>query len=116
MRCSSVIHVVTKKPSPKKQKGPKTQITKTAKPKKRKLARGKEQRVGDIIIEVLTLEYVDIKENNAIENNKPVAKGTTTAHFVKFMNELLDIMNMNESLMGSYLVMNNCATHKSHIQ
>ncbi|KAG1054893.1 hypothetical protein G6F43_003114 [Rhizopus delemar] len=114
MRCSSVIHVVTKKPSPKKQKGPKTQITKTAKPKKRKLARGKEQRVGDIIIEVLTLEYVDIKENNAIENNKPVAKGTTTAHFVKFMNELLNIMNMNESLMGSYLVMNSCATHKSH--
>jgi transposase len=114
IHCSSVIHVVMKKPPPKKQTGPKTQTSKTAKPKKRKLAGGKEQRAGDIIIEEPTIEYVDVEESTAIENNKPVAKGTTTAHFVKFMNELLDIMDMDESLMGSYLVMDNCTIHKSH--
>ncbi|KAI7900328.1 uncharacterized protein BX663DRAFT_439693, partial [Cokeromyces recurvatus] len=40
-----------------------------------------------------------------IKNNKPVvAKGTTTAHFVKFINELLDIMDVDERLMGNYFV------------
>jgi hypothetical protein len=41
-------------------------------------------------------------------------KGTTTAHFVKFMNELLDIMDTDKSLAGSYLVMDNCTIHKLH--
>ena len=36
------------------------------------------------------------------------------AHFIKFMNELLDIMDMDEGLKGSYLVMDNCTVHKSH--
>lgn len=114
IHCTSVIHVVMKKLPSKKQRGPKTQTSKTAKPKKRKLAGGKEQRAGDIIIEELTIEYVDVEERIAVENNKPVAKGTTTTHFVKFMNELLDIMDMDESLMGSYLVMDNYTIHKSH--
>ncbi|KAG1548595.1 hypothetical protein G6F45_002673 [Rhizopus arrhizus] len=57
------------------------------------------------MIEEPTIEYVDVEESNAIENNKSVAKGTATAHFIRFINELLDIMNMDESLMGSYLVM-----------
>lgn len=48
------------------------------------------------------------------EETKPPSKGTTTAHFVKFMNELLDIMDMDESLKGRYLVMDNCTIHKSH--
>ncbi|KAG1470494.1 hypothetical protein G6F56_002655 [Rhizopus delemar] len=87
---------------------------KTAKPKKRKLAGGKEQRAGDIIIEEPTIENVDVEERAAVENNKPVTKGITTAHFVKFMNELLDIMDMDEILMGDYLVMDNCTIHKSH--
>ncbi|KAG1132808.1 hypothetical protein G6F60_006217 [Rhizopus arrhizus] len=84
------------------------------KKKKRKLAGGKEQRASSIIIEEPTIEYVDVKESTAIENNKPVAKGTITAHFVRLISELLDIMNMDESLMGSYLVKDYCTIHKSH--
>ena len=38
-------------------------------------------------------------------SNKPIPKGTTTAHFVKFINELLDIMDMDESMKGHYLVL-----------
>lgn len=62
-----------------------------------------------------TIAYVDVEERTAVENNKLGAKGATIAHFVKFMNELLDIMDMDESDRGSFLVMNNnCTTHKSH--
>jgi hypothetical protein len=82
--------------------------------KKRKLAGGKEQRADDIILKEPTIEYVDVEKNTAIENNKPVAKGTTTAYFVRFINELLDIMDMDESLMDDYLVMDYCIIHKSH--
>ena len=60
--------------------------------KKRKLAGGKEQRAGDTIIEEPTIEYV--------ENNKPVTKGTTTAHLVRFINGLLDIMKLDEKPYG----------------
>ncbi|KAG0745591.1 hypothetical protein G6F57_002547 [Rhizopus arrhizus] len=77
------------------------------------LAGGKEQRAGDIIIEEPTIEYIDVEESTAAENNKPVAKGITTAHFVRSISELLDIMDMDESLMGSYLVMDYCTIHKS---
>ncbi|KAG1148408.1 hypothetical protein G6F37_000414 [Rhizopus arrhizus] len=88
---------------------------KTAKQKKRrKLARGKEQRADDDIIEEPIIEYVNVEKSTAIENHKLVAKGTTTAHFVRFINELLDIMDMDESLMGRYLVMDYCTIHKSH--
>ncbi|KAG1011794.1 hypothetical protein G6F27_003422 [Rhizopus arrhizus] len=86
---------------------------KTAKQEKRNLAGGKEQRAGDIIIEEPTIEYIDVEESTAAENNKPVAKGITTAHFVRSISELLDIMDMDESLMGSYLVMDYCTIHKS---
>ncbi|KAI9483374.1 MAG: hypothetical protein EXX96DRAFT_616361 [Benjaminiella poitrasii] len=34
--------------------------------------------------------------------------------FVKFMNELLGIMDMGERLMDSCLVMDSCTIHKSH--
>ncbi|KAG0743125.1 hypothetical protein G6F57_011185 [Rhizopus arrhizus] len=78
------------------------------------LTGGKEQRAGDIIIEEPTIEYAGVEESTVIENNKPVAKGTTTAHFVRYINELLDIMDMDESLMGSYLVMEYCTIYKSH--
>ncbi|KAG0888246.1 hypothetical protein G6F15_001725 [Rhizopus arrhizus] len=33
-----------------------------------------------------TIEYIDMEESTAIENNKPVAKGTTTVHFVRFIS------------------------------
>jgi hypothetical protein len=55
-----------------------------------------------------------VEESTAIENNKPVAKGTTTAHFVRSISELLDIMNMDESPTGSYLVIDYCTIRKSH--
>ncbi|KAG0862355.1 hypothetical protein G6F16_012592 [Rhizopus arrhizus] len=87
---------------------------KKKKKKKRKLAGGKEQRAGEFIIEEPTMEYINVEESTAIENNKPVAKGTTTVHFVRFVSELLDIMNMDESLMDDYLVMNYCTIHKPH--
>lgn len=101
-----------KKPPPKKEKPLKKKEAVVEK-KKRKLSKGKERAVGEIIIEEPTIEYVDIAEGNADENNKPIARGTTTAHFVKFMNELLDVMDLDESLKGSYLVMDNCSIHKS---
>jgi hypothetical protein len=44
---------------------------------------------------------------------KPAPKSTTTAHFIKFANELLNIMDEYASLKGSYLVMDNSSTHKS---
>ncbi|KAI8375260.1 hypothetical protein EDC96DRAFT_601302 [Choanephora cucurbitarum] len=64
----------------------------------------------------------DVSDPNiALENitkeddmsNRPVAKGTKTSHFVKFINELLDIMDMDESMKGHYLVPDNASTHKS---
>ncbi|KAG0933992.1 hypothetical protein G6F57_009403 [Rhizopus arrhizus] len=89
---------------------------KTAKQKKRrKLAGGKEQRAGDNIIEEPIIEYVNVEKSTAIENHKPVAKGTTTAHFVRFINELLDIMDMDESLMDRYLVMDYCIIHQKKL-
>lgn len=109
---SSVIHVVLKKPPPKKEKLLKKKETVVAK-KKRKSSKGRERAVGEIIIEKPTIEYANIAEGNVDENNKPIARGTTTAHFVKFMNELFDVINLDESLKGSYLVMDNCSIHKS---
>ncbi|KAI9272208.1 hypothetical protein EDC94DRAFT_495562, partial [Helicostylum pulchrum] len=65
------------------------------------------------IIEEPVVEYVKVEHIDDIEANKSHSKGTTTAHFIKFMNELLDIMDMDEGLKGSYLVMDNCTIHKS---
>ena len=44
---------------------------------------------------------------------QPALKGTTTAQFVEFVDELLDIMDGDESLKGSCLVMNNASIYKS---
>lgn len=41
----------------------------------------------------ISKEHGGIEESS--ENNKRVPKGTTTAHFVRFMHELLDIMDMD---------------------
>lgn len=79
-----------------------------AKPKERKLTGGKKQKAGDVIIEESTIKYVDDEESIVTENSTLVAKGTTTAHFVKFMSKLLDILDTDESLTRSYLVMDNC--------
>lgn len=47
-----------------------------------------------------------------IPNAKPTSKGATTTHFIKFMNKLLDVMNLNHSLKGIYIVMSNASLHK----
>lgn len=94
MHSSSVLHVVIKKkPAPRKPRGRKFQATKAEKSKKRNLARGKKQRAGKIVVEEPTIEYVEVE--------KVESKDTATAHFVKFMNELLDIMDMDERLKGN---------------
>ncbi|KAG2201521.1 hypothetical protein INT46_002896 [Mucor plumbeus] len=46
-------------------------------------------------------------------DNKSVPKGTTTAHFHKFMNELLVIMGLDQTFKGNYIVMDNASIHKS---
>ncbi|CEP19257.1 hypothetical protein [Parasitella parasitica] len=90
-----------------------TPPSKSEKSKKRKLAKGK-QRAGEIIIEEPVIEYVEVESVDDREANKASSKGTTTAHFIKFMYELLDIIDIDESLKGSYLVIDNCTIHKSH--
>ncbi|KAG1169111.1 hypothetical protein G6F36_012123 [Rhizopus arrhizus] len=47
------------------------------------------------------------------ENKTNFPKGTTTAHFIKFINELLDVMDLDESPKGCYLVLDNASIHKS---
>lgn len=102
-KCSSRRH--EKKSAPRKPRGRKLQATKAVKSKKRKLARGKKQRAGKIVVEEPTIEYIEVE--------KEESKDTTTAHFVKFMNELLDIMDMDERLKGNYLIIDNCTIPKS---
>lgn len=112
---SSVIHVALKKPLPRKEKPSKPLASKKERSKKRKLAMGKDQKNSGIVIEEPVVEYVEVgnKQDDG-ESNKPPPKGTTTAHFIKFMNELLDIMDSDEILKGSYFVMDNCTIRKSH--
>ena len=57
---SSVIHVTMKKPRPKKEKAAKPSTSKSERLKKRKLAKGKDQRVGEIIFEEPDIEYVEV--------------------------------------------------------
>ncbi|RCH95611.1 hypothetical protein CU097_013202 [Rhizopus azygosporus] len=67
-----------------------------------------------ILEEEPATEYVDDNnESSAQDSSESISKGTTTAHFIKFMNVLLDILNLNEYLKESYLVMDNCTIHKS---
>ena len=44
-------------------------------------------------------------------DNKPVSKGTITDHFVKLVNELLDVMDL-EAFKGCHLVMDCASIHK----
>lgn len=74
----------------------KAQTNKNKKPKKRKPARDKDQRVSKTIIGKPVIEYVEIESSDGRESNKPPSKGTTTAHFIKFMNKMFDIMDMDD--------------------
>lgn len=60
----------------------------------------------------LTVKYADIVEATAKSTTNPMTKGTVTANFIKFMNELLNIMDLDESLKSHYVVMDNCTIHK----
>lgn len=111
INASSAIHVAIKNPPPKKEK---LQSNKASTSKKKKVAKGKKHTTGEFIIEEPATEYVDDNnESIAQDSSESISKGTTTAHFIKFMNVLLDILNLNEDLKGSYLVMDNCTIHKS---
>ncbi|EIE84017.1 hypothetical protein RO3G_08722 [Rhizopus delemar RA 99-880] len=46
-------------------------------------------------------------------DNKLTPRGTTTVHFIKFMNELLNVMDLDETFKGSCIVMDNASIHKS---
>ncbi|KAL0080035.1 hypothetical protein F4703DRAFT_1932060 [Phycomyces blakesleeanus] len=70
---SSILHVAMKKPPPIRKKAQKFQINK--KP---------------------VLEYVEVESSDDREVNKPPSKSTTTTRFIKFMNEVLDSMGMDD--------------------
>lgn len=96
---ASVICVVLKKPPPKKQ-------TPDQPKKRRKDNKGRKRADPDNNEEeVIKASY---------EEAPPISKGTTTLHFIKFINELLDIMDLDVNLKGSYLVLDYSTIHKSH--
>ncbi|KAG1046643.1 hypothetical protein G6F43_010879 [Rhizopus delemar] len=98
---SAVLHVVLKKPPPKPE-------LETVVKKKRNGNSGKKRDVAQTNDDEGTQE-----DDISAVDVKPAPKGITTAPFIKFVNELLDIMDKDESLKGSYLVMDNASIHKS---
>ncbi|KAG1607144.1 hypothetical protein G6F46_012510 [Rhizopus delemar] len=56
-------------------------------------------------------ENTEVNDDSA--DNNSVKKGTTTAHFVKFMNEVLAVLDAEEAFEGSYIVLDNASIHKS---
>ncbi|KAG1049739.1 hypothetical protein G6F43_007951 [Rhizopus delemar] len=59
----------------------------------------------------ISIEDPEVDDDPA--DNKPAPKGTTIAHFVKFMNQLLNVMDLDETFKGIYIVMDNVSIHKS---
>lgn len=53
----------------------------------------------------------DEDDINVVDVN-PTPRGTTAAHLIKFINELLNIMDEDEFLKGNYLVMDNASIYK----
>lgn len=58
------------------------------------------------------------QENEDVEqywpdDDKPAPKGTTSAHYIKFISEVLDVMDEIGNMEGYYLVMDNCSIHKN---
>jgi hypothetical protein len=103
IHASSVLHVVLKKPPPKSDRSSQNK-------KIKKINNGKKRAASEIVNEETNVE----EGENIVDNAKPASKGTTTAHFIKFMNELLDVMDLDQSLKGSYIVMDNASIHKSN--
>lgn len=71
---STIMHVVMRTLLPKKETEAAT--------KKRKTDSGKKRATSEI-------DRVDATSEDNDTSNKPAAKGTTTAHFIKFINEIL---------------------------
>lgn len=93
---SSIIHFAMKKPLPTREKYKRLRQIRVKKSKKRKPAGDKDQRVSKTIIGKPVIEYVEVESSDGRESNKPPSKGTTAAHFIKFMNKMLDIMDMDD--------------------
>jgi transposase len=96
----TVIHVSLRKPPPP-----------TPRPKKRMTNKRKKKDVDAEIFE--EDEQEEIIEQQWPDDGKPAPKGTTAAHFIKFINEVLDIMDEIGNMKGYYLVMDNCNIHKN---
>ncbi|KAL0092834.1 hypothetical protein J3Q64DRAFT_1609534, partial [Phycomyces blakesleeanus] len=60
-----------------------------------------------------TVEYMDIVDATAEGSAAPVDKCTTTGHFIKLMNEVLDITYHDEDFKNHYLDMDNCTILKT---
>lgn len=52
-----------------------------------------------------------MQKTTPIKTVSHLSRDVTAVHFVKFMNELLDFRNLDESLKENYL-MDNCLIHK----
>jgi hypothetical protein len=90
------MHVVMRTLLPKKETEAAT--------KKRKTDSGKKRAASEI-------DRVDATSEDNDTSNKPAAKGTTTAHFIKFIKEIFDIMDIDESMKGNYRVIDNASIH-----
>jgi transposase len=96
----TVIHVSLRKPAP---PAPKPKKAKTNKRKKK-----------DVEAEVVEEEQGDESADQQWpDDDKPAPKGTTSAHYIKFIKEVLDIMDEIGTMKGYYLVMDNCSIHKN---
>ncbi|GAA5812768.1 hypothetical protein MFLAVUS_006226 [Mucor flavus] len=99
---STVLHVVLKKSPPKPELD-------TIVKKKRKCNSGKKRGIAE-----MTNDDEGTQEDDTnVVDVKPAPKDTTAAHLIEFVNELLNIMDEDEYLKGSYLVMDNASIHKS---
>lgn len=68
----------------------------------------KKRAAAEINIEALIVEQVE----DIADSTKSASKGTTTAQFVEFMNELLDVMDLEKKSKGSYIIMYNTSVYK----
>lgn len=93
-----VIHIALRKPPPPPAKDTKKRA-RDNKGKKRAVTAVEEE------ADTTTSDY----------SQKPPPKGTTSAHYTKFINELLDILDDMGDMKGSYLVMDNCSIHGSKL-
>lgn len=97
----TVIHVVLRKPP-----------RPAPKPRKKKNDRRKKEDIEAEVIEENERED-ESAEQSWLDDGKSAPKGTTSAHYIKFINEMLDIMDEIGDMKGCYIVMDNCNIHKN---